>query len=115
MTPATTPAAMPALLGPPDDSEATFELPVAVTMIVCPASVITDGEAVFVPEEELPFVELPLDPDKEPEPSWLPTLAVRPSSETDHVFSPPPVHVLEYEGGFEVEELTHRLVKAITR
>jgi hypothetical protein len=95
MTPATTPAAMPALLGPPDDCESEFELPVAVTTIVWPASVMTEGAAVLVPEEEEPPLELAPDPE---EPPKLSTRAARPSSDTDQVFCPPPAYVLEHEG-----------------
>jgi len=53
--PTTTPAAMPALLGPPldDDPEPVADAvgePLAVTTIVCPPTVTTDGLAVVVCE-----------------------------------------------------------------
>lgn len=60
--PTTTPAAMPALLGPPLDDEADVEAfaaePVAVTTIVCPPTVTTDGFADVVAEAMLLATEL---------------------------------------------------------
>lgn len=91
-TPATTPAAMPALLGPPLDDCVDLELPGAVTIIVWPASVMTEGDAVvFVPEVEEPPVELA--PDPESEPPKVSTLSESPSIDTDQAFCPPPVHM----------------------
>ena len=104
---------MPALLGPPPDDELDLESLVAVTMIVWPASVMTEGEAVVVPEEEP--LELELEPDEEPSPLPLSTSSEMPSNDTDHVFFPPPVHALVHRLAFGVEGLTRRLVKTLAR
>jgi len=62
-SPTTTPAAMPALLGPPldDDPKLVADAvgePLAVTTMVCPPTVTTDGLAVVVCEGMLEADEL---------------------------------------------------------
>ena len=82
MMPTTTPAAMPALLLPPPLDAFLAELE-AVTTIVCPALVMTEGAAVWV------TVGI-WDDDDEPDPAGaLPTLLSMPVRATDQKPSPP--------------------------
>lgn len=90
-SPTTTPAAIPALLDPPD-----FALPVAVllavTKTVCPPiTVTTDGFEDDVAEGDEPAVEegLSLESAEEP-PSAKSALVVRPERYADAYLVPPP-------------------------
>ena len=104
-TPMTTPAAMPALLGPPDDGvfvvvtivSCALVWPGAVTIIVL-AFVTTDGDTFWVGDgvactasgEDVGAL-LALDSELDCESDSLPTLSFSPVSCTDHASEPPPV------------------------
>jgi hypothetical protein len=62
MSPTTTPAAIPALLAPPDDPLPAAAVALAVTTTVCPFTVTTDWVADAVVEGEVLEVDEGVDP-----------------------------------------------------
>lgn len=90
-TPTTTPAAMAALLVPPElcDFDAVGDAWLAaVTTIVCPASVTTEGACVLVVVGAAVVEELWDEDDADP-PKLFTDDSV-PLRETDQAFGPPP-------------------------
>ena len=95
-TPTTTPAAIAALFEPPDPDDlgedvAAAAFPGAVTTMVCPASVTTEGACVLVVVgTDVAVLEIKDEDDEALDPSKLATESSVPVKETDQAFGPPP-------------------------